>query len=125
MPPQQRATLQDMLNYAPEEYLTGEDISLIQGTFKNNEKLIKVLRKLLLPTSFDPDLPIEEIKGDVWMVDKDWASVPVDEIKPLVVARADAIKFIIGGLIKLKVIANSREESKEEKEARRQKDSSR
>src|SRR3990167_6295052 len=124
MPPQQRATLQDMLNYAPEEYLSGEDISLIQGTFKNNEKLIKVLRKLLLPTSFDPDLPIEEIKGDVWMVDKDWASVPNDEIKPLVVARADAIKFIIGGLIKLKVIANTREESKEEETARREKDSS-
>jgi len=115
--------LREMLPYEPDTYLSQDEVRLLQATFRGNEKLLKVLRKLMLPSAFDPELPIEEMMGDVWMVDKDFSQLPVGEIKAIVLARQDAIKFILGGLIKLKVIANSVAESPMEAAARRSMDS--
>ncbi len=120
---QKKATLKDILNYDTETYLSQSEVDLIKRTFKNNPELIKVLRKILLPTAFDPELPIEEMQSDAWMVDKDFALMPAEDIKPIVLARQDMIKFILGGLIKLKMIANIKEETKEEKDARQRMDS--
>ena len=119
----QQTKLREMLPYEPDTYLSQEEVRLIQATFKGNEKLLKVLRKLMLPSAFDPELPIEEMMGDVWMVDKDFSQLPVGEIKAIVLARQDAIKFILGGLIKLKVISNSVAETPMEAAARRSMDS--
>ena len=117
------ASLKDVLPYETEAYLSKDEVTLVQNTFRGNEKLIKVLRKILLPTALDPELPIEEIGGDVWMANFDFTQMQSAEIKPLVLGRQDAIKFVIGGLIKLKVIANQPQETEMEAAYRRSKDS--
>lgn len=119
----QRATLKDVLNYDPEQYLSEEEVALIRSHFNDNPKLIAVIRKLFLPTVSDPSLPLEEFASDAYLAHVEWASMPQDEIKPLMVGRTDAIKFVVGGLIKLKVIASSKEENPYQKELRRKQDS--
>lgn len=118
-----QAQLRDVLPYEPESYLSEQDLALLQTTFRGNDRLIKILRKLLLPTAFDPELPIEELSGDAWMADTDFRSMQTEEVKPVVLARQDAIKFVLGGLIKLKVIANQKQETPMEKAYRASKDS--
>lgn len=119
-----KATLKDVINYAPENYLSDDELALIRSTFNGNEKLFKVLRKVFIPTMADPELPIENLGNDVWFAGRVWSQIPAEEAKILAVARQETLEYIIGGLIKLKVIANQKEESEEEKEARRKKDSS-
>lgn len=116
------ASLQDILNYQVDSYFSNDEISLIQNTFKD-PKMINLLRKALLPSVGDPSLPMEEMAGDVWLQGRDYGSIPESEIKSIVVGRQEAIKFIIGGLIKLKVIANSKPETNIEETFRRSKDS--
>lgn len=123
MPKEQRVTLKDVINYEPEVYLTKEDMELARTTFKNNPRLFKLLRKVFLPSIGDPDLPIEEISKDAWLNMREWDAIPQDEVKALVVARQDAIKFIAGGLIVLKMLSNSEEESPFSKELRKKQDS--
>lgn len=118
-----RSSLQDIINYVPEDYLSEAEISVIRATFKDNEKLLHILRKIFLPMVIDPELPIEQIGNDVWLAGKDWDAIGVNEAKALIVARQDAIRFVSGGIIKLKVIANQAEESEEQKRLRESKDS--
>jgi len=124
MEPQgQRARLEDVINYKPDEYFSEGEISLIQSTFKDNPLLFKVLRKALIPSVADLELPIEQFGNDTFTQGREYAQVPESELKSIVVARQDAIKFIAGGLIKLRVIANMRTESPEQAVLRREKDS--
>ena len=118
----ERAKLADVINYQPEQYLSAAEISLIQNTFKNNQALINVVRKVFIPTISDPTLPIEEVNADPFL-NRDWSAMPMDEAKALIVARQDAIKFVIGGLIKLQVLANRSTETPMEAALRRSKDS--
>lgn len=121
---QQRATLKQVVGeyYKPEEYLSEDELSLIRSTFSDN-RLVKVVRKILLPTIADPELPLEELASDTWLAGRAWAQIPAEEAKIMAVARQDAIEFIMGGLIKLKVIANQKPETEAEKAYRRTKDS--
>lgn len=119
----QRASLQDLLNYQPETYLSADEISLIQNTFRGNTALLKALRKVLLPSVGDPELPPEEIEKDVWLVGRDYAAIPDGEVKSIVLARQDAIKFVMGALIQLKILANSTSEDEVSRAFRRAKDS--
>ena len=120
---EQKAQLKDLLNYEPEQYLSKGEINLIKYHFRDNEKLLKILRKLFLASVADPELPIEEMENDIWLVGRDYAQIPNDEVKSIVVARQEAIKFILGGMIKLKILANAKEETETEKADRRKKDS--
>ena len=106
MAEQKATTLADIINYKPEQYITDDEVSLVRSTFRGNDRLIKVLRKVLLPTAFDSELPIEQMRDDAWMAGMDFSQIPVEQVKSLVVARQDTIKFILGGLIKLKLMAN-------------------
>jgi hypothetical protein len=117
-----QATLAEVLNYRPEQYLSDEDLSWVRSTF-GNAKAIARLRKLLLPIISDPDLPVEEMGNDVYLSGVDWQSMPQAHAAHLIAARADAIKFIIGGIIKIKIIAASTGESPMEAALRRSKDS--
>ncbi len=121
-PQSQRVKLADVLNYQPEQYLNESEMSLIQSTFRGNTSLIAVLRKVMIPTIADPSLPIEEVNADPFL-NRDWSAMPMEEAKALIVARQDAIKFIIGGLIKLQVLANGSNETPMETAMRRAKDS--
>lgn len=119
----QKSRLQDVLNYQTEGYFTPEEIAVIQSTF-NNPKVIAILRKALLPSVGDLSLPIEEALGqDVWLAGYQWQQIPAEEAKILATARQDSIKFIIGGLIKLKVIAHTAPDSDIEAAFKRSKDS--
>lgn len=119
----ERATLKDVINYEPEQYLSEDEMSLIRSTFKDNPRLIAVLRKLLWPTVTDAALPIEQMGNDGWNAGRDWAQIPADEAKILMCARQDAQQFIMGALIKLKVLANQTELTDVEKAYRQSKDS--
>jgi len=121
--PGQQASLRDVLNYTPEQYFSPSELALIRSTFKNNPGLIKVLRKAFVPTVSDPELPIEEFGSDAFTAGRDYAAIPESEIKSIVVARQEAIKFIMGGLIKLRVIAQSEELTPEQKKEKARKDS--
>lgn len=116
------AGLKEMLNYEADSYFSPDEISFIQNTFKD-PKAIKILRKALLPSIFDPELPIEELGGDVWMQGVEFDQMQAVEVKPIVIGRQMAIKFVVGALIKLKVIANATAETDIEATYRRSKDS--
>jgi hypothetical protein len=120
---EQPSRLQDIINYEPETYLSEDEVALLRSTFKDNPRLIKLLRKLMVPSVGDPELPVEEMGNDTWLAMRDWAQVPAEEAKILMVARQEAIKFIFGGIIKIKMLANSAEESPFSKELRRKQDS--
>lgn len=120
---QEKATLKDIINYEPEEYLSRGELELIQNTFRGNKELMKVLRKVMIPTIYDPELPIEQLAHDFYFSKTQWSQIPADEAKILAVARQEALEFIIGGLIKLNVIANEKQELPEDKETREKKDS--
>jgi hypothetical protein len=124
MSEQKPATLSDIINYEPDTYLTPEDLDLIRSTFKDNKRLLRLLRKVMVPSVGNPELPVEEMGNDAWLAMRDWAQVPADEAKILMVARQEALKFIFGGFIKLKMIANSTDESPFAKDVRRKMDSS-
>lgn len=122
-PKESPLTLKDVINYDPELYLQPDEVSWIQNTFKNNPMGIRVLRKVLLPTIADPTMPIEQFPNDFLGAGYDFAQIPHEALKTIVLARQDAIKFIAGGLIKLKVIANNKPESEQDRNARLAKDS--
>lgn len=118
-----KSGLGDILNYDPGNYFSEQEIGLIQSTFNGNQALLNVLRKILLPTLGDPEMPIEQYGNDVYLSAREWAQIPADEAKVMMVARQDAIKFIAGGLIRLKVIAQSRKPSEQEAAAKAEADS--
>lgn len=119
----EKTTLSDIINYDPDTYLSLDELALIRSTFKDNPRLIKVLRKLMVPSVGNPELPVEEMGNDAWIAMRDWSQIPADEAKILMVARQEALKFIFGGMIKLKMIANSSDESPMSAQLRRKQDS--
>ena len=117
-----KVSLTDMLNYDVDTYLKQVELALIQKTF-NDPKLLTILRKVLLPVVNDPDMPLEEMSKDVWLVGRDYSMIPNEEIKSIVLARQEAIKFVMGGLMQLKIIANTKKETSAEKALRERKNS--
>ena len=106
-------TLKDLMgdNYEVEQYLTEDDMQIIRNVFKD-KNVLKVLRKVLLPSIADSNLPLEEAIGkDVWNVGRDWGMIPTEQIKALVLGRQEAIKFVVDGMMKLKTLAHLKEES--------------
>ena len=118
-----RAELKDVINYAPDQYLNDAEIAVIQQVFKGNHFLINTLRKVLWPTYYDAQTPLEMFGKDMFDAGRDWAAIPAEEAKILAVARQDAMKFVMGGLIHLKTIANQQSESPDEAALRQQKNS--
>lgn len=118
----ERANLEDVLNYKPEEYFDADDLNLIRSTFKDT-RVLKVLRKIFLPTIADPDMPLEQMGNDMWFAHRNWDQIPNEEAKSLIVARQEAIKYIMNALVRLKIMAHSKPEDPIEEAYRRSKDS--
>ena len=116
-----KSSLRDVINYKPEEYLTERDIALIQKSI--TPAVLTVLRKVLIPTISDPDLPIEDYGKDFFLEGIQWGTLSKEEIVPRAIARELSLKFIVGGLIKLKIISSMKKETPQEAEARKGKDS--
>lgn len=112
----------DVIGYKGESYYSPEELTLLRNTF-SDPKMVALLRKVFLPTFNDATLPIEQVGKDYLMIGRNWDAIPAEEAKILVVARQEAAKFIIGGLIELKQIASSKDETELEKAYRRSKDS--
>lgn len=102
--------------------ITKEDKQLLRQAFRGNDALMKVMIKMFLPTGFDPDLPVEYI-SDIWG-DRDFAAIPNDEVKAIVLARQDLIKYVRGTLSQIKLYANTVEETADDVMKRIQKNSS-
>lgn len=116
-------TVDEVLGDAYTTYLSLEDAKLIHNTFKDNPRLLRVLQKVFIPSISDPEMPPEQVAEDFWMAGRDWSGMPVEEVKSLVVARQEALQFILGGMIRLKTIANVKEDSLDEIHQRQKKDS--
>jgi hypothetical protein len=103
---EQKVSLKDVLNYEPEMYYTPAELAFIRQTFKGNKALFKVLRKALIPTISDPEMPLEKMGDDFFLSARNWDQIPEGERGTLVVARQEALKFIVGGLVALQILAN-------------------
>lgn len=121
-PQPKRATLADVINYEPERYITDADLAVIKTLTPEH---LAIIRKVLLPTISDPNLPIEEMGQDAYLMGIDWLTMSADHAKAIIQGRQEAIKFVLGGLVKLRIMANGSVESPLQKEIRQKKDSAR
>lgn len=121
------AELQDIITYTPETYFSDEEVALIRQSFNGptGSKLLKVIRKALLPTISDPDLPVEELGKDMFMALVDFTKLQDSEVKPVAMGLQLTAKIIVGSLIHLKTLANVQEETKEEAARRNSKNATR
>lgn len=99
---------------------TQEELDLIKTTFKGNERLLKLLRKVFLP-EIDPDAPLGQVI-DLWM------TVPIQQLTPEqamvnILARNQLIMHIEQQLMQLQILAEGKSETEEEKQERIKKDS--
>lgn len=117
---QQPASLRDVLNYEPEKYLSDEEVALVR-TF--TPRHLNVIRKIMLPTLSDPNLPIEEMGKDAFLTGVDWLSMPAEHVKAIMQGRMEAIKFILGGLVQMRMISSAPTENPYAEQVRRAKDS--
>ena len=91
-------TLKDLMgdNYEVEQYLTEDDMQIIRNVFKD-KNVLKVLRKVLLPSIADSNLPLEEAIGkDVWNVGRDWGMIPTEQIKGSLIGAGAMLKSKVG-----------------------------
>lgn len=113
---------ENKMNYAVKDRITPEDKEILKVAF-GDEKVFGILKKIIIPSYADESTPFEMTGADVWLMGRDWSSMPVEEIKALVVAREDTIKYFGGALTYIKTIVNETEETPQNREARRAKDS--
>lgn len=118
----EKPTLKEVLGYTIPDYYTDEEKKFIKNTFAKPEAL-KLLRKMFIPIFADPELPIEQMGKDFFLAGREWANIPADEAKILMVARQEVAKFNLGTLLEIKQIAMQPEETAQEKAARMAKDS--
>ena len=96
-----------------EPRITKEEEQLLKQHFKGNDGLLKLLRKIFIP-QYDVNAPLGQAV-DLWM-DRVYADIPVAEVKGLIVARQEAIKFLESGLIQLHFLANKSDKTPDELE---------
>jgi len=97
------------------------ELSYMRNTFKNNDELLKLLRKVFLP-ELDPTAPLGQ------MVDL-WGSIPVKELSPEaahinILARQTLISHLDQCIMQLQVLANQEETTPEDRKEKARKDSS-
>ena len=124
---QQQVKLEDILAYTPDTYFSDDDLTFLRGRFNGPEgsRLLRLIRKIMLPTVSDPELPIEEIGKDIFMSAIDFKSMPEDQVKPVVMGLQLTVKAVMGGLIQLRNLANVKEETAESRAQRRARNSAR
>jgi len=97
-----------------------EELDLIKKTFKGNVKLLKLLRKVFLP-EYDPQAPLGQVI-DLWMT-LDLGGLSQEEQAIRLHSRNGLILHLEHQLNELNVLAELKEETPNEKEARLAKDS--
>ncbi len=104
-----------------EKRFTDEEIGTIKALFKNNEKGLKVLRKVFLPT-YDFDAPLGQTV-DLWMTLNLMSLSPQDR-EVQIIARNQLITHVEQQLMQLQFLAQEEEETEEAKKLRLEKNSS-
>jgi len=99
---------------------TDEELALIQATFKGNEKLLKLMRKVFLP-EYDPYAPLGQTV-DLWMV-LDIKGLDPQQAYLRMLSRNELIVHIEQQLLQLKALSLQTNETEKEKDERRKKDS--
>lgn len=99
----------------PEMRVTDEELAIIKGTFANNTKLLKLMRKIFLP-EVTIDSPIGQVV-DLWMTTK------VDDMSTEAAlinlkARNGVINHVESCLMQLHILAGATEETVEQTKAR-------
>lgn len=97
-----------------------EELTLIKKTFKGNEMLLKLLRKVFLP-EYDPNAPIGQVI-DLWMT-LDLGGLSPEQSQVRLWARNSLITHIEHMLNELNILAEKKEETPAEVAARIEKDS--
>jgi hypothetical protein len=97
------------------------ELNIIKATFKGNEALLKLLRKVFLP-EYDPNAPFGQVI-DLWMT-IDLNQLPQDEAIRRIYARNTLISHIEQQIMQLNILAEAKDETDEEKKDREKKDSS-
>ena len=100
---------------------TDSELSIIKSTFKGNEELLKLMRKVFLP-ELDPSAPLGQ-QIDLWM------TVKIDDMLPEqaiinIKARNTLIQHIDQMLLSLKMLAETYQETPEEAVTRLKENSS-
>lgn len=110
------------LNYKPPQRITQEEKELIKKAFAD-ERVLTVLKKIILPYYADESTPLEMTGADAFIMGRDWATMPHEEVKALVVARQDTINWIGGALALIKNWLHEPNESEQDRAERLAKDS--
>lgn len=100
---------------------TDDELLLIKNTFKGNERLLKLLRKTFLP-EYDPYAPIGQVV-DLWMT-LDVRSLTPEGAYIRLIARNELISHVEQQLQQLTVLADLAPATKEDEQAKKNKDSS-
>lgn len=95
--------------------ITPEEQQLIASTFKNNERLLKLMRKMFLP-EIDPNAPIGQLI-DLWL------SLSIKDMTPEmayqhIMARNQVIAHVDQVLMQLFLIANMEQTTPEQAKAK-------
>lgn len=104
------------------QFITEADKLLLREHFKDNIALLKVIKKVLFPSYADEDHPLE-FTDDAFTRSIKWETVATEEAKSIMLARQLAIEWFGGGLAQLYSIAQQSDETAEELEVKRAKDS--
>ena len=96
------------------------ELTLIRSTFKDNEHLLKLMRKVFLP-EYDPQAPLGQVV-DLWMT-LDLGQLTPQEQTVRIHSRNSLIMHVEHQLMQLKALADAKEETAKEKELREKKDS--
>lgn len=90
--------------------ITTEEKAVIEQTFGDNTKLLKLMRKIFLP-EYDPNAPIGQTV-DLWTT-KDVAQMTPEEVKVYFMARRDLILHVESQLLQLQVLSQKVETAEE------------
>lgn len=98
-----------------------EELTLLKGVFGDNEKLVKLMRKMFLP-EYDPNAPLGQAI-DLWMT-VDMKGLSAEEALFRLTIRNELISYIEFRLQEINVLANMKELSEAEKKEKGKLDSS-
>ena len=100
--------------------ITPDEVKIIRDIFRGNDRLLKLLRKIFLP-EYDPKAPLGQTV-DLWMGIQTDGKTDA-EIARNTLVREQLIKHVESQLIQLNFLAQSEEETSEEKAVREKKNS--
>ncbi len=101
--------------------ITPTEMSILKNTFKGQEELVRLMRKLFLP-ELEPFTPLGQ-NIDLWMTVK-IDGMPMEEAIINIKARNSLIQHLDQVLMTIKTLAEQADETPEEAKERMKKDSS-